>query len=229
MLKYITNLFLIILLVNGSISDMSFEDTIAKSDDNMQPVKDFANWVEFVKLNSIVQNTEKTVNDLIIGQVELPDKQCTLQLQMYEGNYYIEQDIGPFKGTNYYGNCKLILRNDEEIIDEYLLDNDWLEKMRFNKKFEIKIYDYNKDGKIEFLIGQYLSNNINEYKLYRIDNNKIVLVDGDNYFNISGKKRYSCLFDFDDSGKIYYNYYDNSKGEKVNRFVEFTNENVIKK
>lgn len=177
-------------------------------------------------------DTEEPIVDLTIAQanIELPHiGKCLLELQMYEGFYYIEKDVGPFEGDNWYGNCKLILSQDKKIINEYLLAKEWNEGMRFQDKFEILIHDYDKDGKVEFLIGQYLSSNINEYKLYRIDSNRIILVDGDNYFNISGKEKYSCLFDFNDNGEIYYQYYDNSEGKMIKRVVDFIDGSVIKK
>lgn len=44
--------------------------------------------------------------------------------------------------------------------------------MRFGSKFDISVYDYDDNGEIEFLIGQYFSSNINEYRLYRITQDK---------------------------------------------------------
>ena len=174
-------------------------------------------------------SNNKTVKDKLLGMCQLElSEGCSLELIMYNGEYYQDAELGAFQGENWLGNCKLVIKQNEKIKFEYKLDDDWSEAMRFGSQFVIAPYDYDSDGQLEFLIGQYLSSNINEYKLYRITKQKTIeKVDGGEHINISGKNRYSCTFDIGDNHEVTYEYYDNSTGKIIKRTVRFEGDKVV--
>ncbi|TCT17206.1 hypothetical protein EDC18_101504 [Natranaerovirga pectinivora] len=172
-----------------------------------------------------------SVNNKVLGKgiVQMPDlSEYTLELQMYNGKYYYDESPGAFQGDNWVGDCKLVLSKDNVMISEFNL-TDWNEEMRFQTEFDILTYDYNDDGQYEFLIGQYLSSNIYEYRLYRIKENlEIVNLQNVDYLNISGGGRYSNLLGITETGDIYYKYYDNSRMEYITKMLLFENGTVTK-
>ena len=184
---------------------------------------------EQLNTNNVEVKNDKQINNEILGTCQVfLDEEYYLELIMYEGKYYVDTEVGAFEGENWVGDCKLVIKRDEKIEYEYLLDEDWSEEMRFGSHFEIEIYDYDNDGQPEFLLGQYMSSNINEYKLYRITNEKTIeMINGGENINISGKERYSCKFNIDDNHKFFYEYYDNSTSQNKKRIVKFEGESVF--
>jgi hypothetical protein len=65
---------------------------------------------------------------------------------MFNGVFECDHNPGAFEGDNWVGNCKLILSADDKILSEYAIDGDWKEALRFQKKIEIKGFDYYTDG-----------------------------------------------------------------------------------
>lgn len=172
---------------------------------------------------------EGIVDDIILGKSQSQlDAEYSLELIMYIGEFYEDTELGAFYGDNWVGKCKLVISHNGMIESEYMLDDDWSEPMRFGNQFEIETYDYDNDGQSEFLIGQYLSSNINEYILYRMTKERIIeKIEGGENINISGKDRYSCTFDLIDLGIASYKYYDNSQGVEVKRIVRFEGDKVV--
>jgi hypothetical protein len=176
-----------------------------------------------------IGEVEKRIDNVTLGNCDrLIDEGYLIELKMFNGVFYNDPNPGAFEGDNWVGNCKLILSADDKILSEYAMDGDWKEALRFQKKFEIQAFDYYSNGEIEFLIGQYGSSNLNEYRLYRITaDKKIELVEEAGIINISGKEKYSCLFDISKDGQVSYDYYDNSKGRNVKRVIRFESGTVI--
>jgi hypothetical protein len=164
------------------------------------------------------KNKEDVIKDIIIGScdIDLGGESYKLGLYLSDGEYFFNEDPGPYYGDNWIGEFTLILYRevDDNTISRYKLKDN---EMTFNKKFEIMISDYNDDGVNEFLIGQYGSANFNVYRMYYIDENLNI-----GYYNQLGEilmsdESMSPLLNED----CIYKYYDNRTGDFIEKKIDF--------
>lgn len=166
------------------------------------------------------RSVENQIRNKILGTTDFNHNNdiYKLELIMYDGEYSYVEDIGPFYGDNWTGKCKLVLTKNGTVISKLLLAN-WEEDMLFNKVFDIKLYICAEHDSYIFSIGQYLSSNINEYRLYEISKCLELKALGSRIINISGEDRYSCELNIDNLGNLSYQYYDNSTGDYIEKSI----------
>jgi hypothetical protein len=155
----------------------------------------------------------------------------SLIVKMTDGRYYEDKEPGAYMGSNWEGKFHIQLVDDKgNIISELDLNKAFNEqKLNFQSTFSIEFDDYNNDGNIDFVIGQYASSNGNVYKLFTISpDGKIeeLLIGGQSEIFSSGGNRYSKRFEKIDMTSFKNQYYDNSKGKTVETYYSWSdNEN----
>jgi len=155
----------------------------------------------------------------------------SLIVKMTDGRYYEDKEPGAYMGSNWEGKFHIQLVDDKgNIISELDLNKAFNEqKLNFQSTFSIEFDDYNNDGNIDFVIGQYASSNGNTYKLFTISpDGKIeeLLIEGQSEIFSSGGNRYSKRFEKIDMTSFKNQYYDNSKGKTVETYYSWSdNEN----
>ena len=109
----------------------------------------------------------KITEPIIIGKAFYDD--YALVLRLYEGEYRTEYSAGPNFGPNWVGKYDLAIIDilSGEVIYNYLL-KEWGEELLFKESVALTLTDYNMDGVLEILIGQYGSQNYNTYNMYYI-------------------------------------------------------------
>ena len=149
---------------------------------------------------------------------------------MTDGRYYEDKEPGIY-GSNWEGKFHIQLVDDKgNIISELDLNKAFNEqKLNFQDVFSVEFDDYNNDGNIDFVIGQYASSNGNIYKLFTIlPDGKIAAlpIKGQPEIFSSGGNRYSKKFEKIGMTTFISQYYDNSKGEMVETYYSWSdNEN----
>lgn len=155
----------------------------------------------------------------------------SLIVKMTDGRYYEDKEPGAYMGSNWEGKFHIQLVDDKgNIISELDLNKAFnKQKLNFQSTFSIEFDDYNNDGNIDFVIGQYASSNGNTYKLFTISpDGKIeeLLIEGQSEIFSSGGNRYSKRFEKIDMTSFKNQYYDNSKGKTVETYYSWSdNEN----
>lgn len=155
----------------------------------------------------------------------------SLIVKMTDGRYYEDKEPGAYMGSNWEGKFHIQLVDDKgNIISELDLNKAFNEqKLNFQSTFSIEFDDYNNDGNIDFVTGQYASSNGNTYKLFTISpDGKIeeLLIEGQSEIFSSGGNRYSKRFEKIDMTSFKNQYYDNSKGKTVETYYSWSdNEN----
>lgn len=152
----------------------------------------------------------------------------SLIVKMTDGRYYEDKEPGAYMGSNWEGKFHIQLVDDKgNIISELDLNKAFNEqKLNFQSTFSIEFDDYNNDGNIDFVIGQYASSNGNVYKLFTISpDGKIeeLLIGGQSEIFSSGGNRYSKKFEKIDMTSFKNQYYDNSKGKTVETYYSWLN------
>lgn len=121
-------------------------------------------------------------NEILTEEIiNLPDGQSVrMQLVMNKGVYYTDnwENYLPGGGiyeTNYQGTYQLWMVTAENCVaQKYDLTPDFdSDTLNFPESFEIKIFDYNDDGLLDFTIGQYGSSSMQLYNLYTLDSDSI--------------------------------------------------------
>lgn len=156
-------------------------------------------------------------------------KEEIVQLVMSEGEYFEEKDPGAFQGGNWKGIFVLeVFDHQGNKISEYLLNKSFgNEMLLFRDPFPIYFQDYNQDGNLEFLIGQYVSSNGSSYKMFSVnEKGKVSPVgiwektsngfQGNPYLYISSSKP-SVELKQPEPGNITWQFYDQTKGEYMTR------------
>lgn len=145
----------------------------------------------------------------------------SIELVMLEGSHIIDNSVGAIEYTGEYwqGKCQLELSRNDEMIDSIEMNNIFEGILSFKDTFSIETFE--EEGITYFLIGQYFSSNLNDYKLFKVVDDKIIYCKELGSINISGKPKYSCLLDDMGDGRYKYQFYDNSIGEEVNRILVF--------
>lgn len=154
------------------------------------------------------------VNDPVVIGSAYYDDYC-IALQMYEGSYESEFVLGANGVSNWKGKYELIIADtvDGKIVQKFALE-DWSETMNFQEQGTLHITDYNNDGILEVLIGQYGTTNFNVYHMYYITPDLEI-----GYFSEIGElmissKELSPILEVKD-GMVAYSVYDNSVGGYV--------------
>jgi len=75
-----------------------------------------------------------------------------------------------FTGEYWQGKCVLELSSDNEIVDSIDINGIFGGKLIFKDRFSIETF--HEDGITYFLIGQYVSSNLHDYRLFKISDQK---------------------------------------------------------
>lgn len=160
----------------------------------------------------------RRVTPIVIGSAYYDN--YLIALQMYEGSYESEFILGPNSVSNWSGKYELIIADtvDGKIIKNFDLE-DWSETMRFQEQGALNLTDYNCDGILELLIGQYGTTNSNIYHMYYITRDLEI-----GYFSEIGEiiidsKELSPILEIKE-GMVEYSVYDNSIGCNVIKKID---------
>lgn len=151
---------------------------------------------------------------------EMNKENYILALRLYNGEYYEEYTPGSNFGGNWTGKFKLCIIDtlENKVVESYEMQ-EW-DEFLVKDKFDITLMDYNKDGNYEFLIGQYGSSNIKIYRMYYITKDfKIGYYDNIGEINISNESL-SPELKVNSNGKLEYSFYDNSKGDTIQKTID---------
>lgn len=161
-----------------------------------------------------------------------------LAINMVEGKYHEENEIESELGWNWEGKFVLQLTDNKGVVLSKLDLNKALnfETLNFNGRFTIEFDDYNKDGDIDFAIGQYYMENTFEYTLFTIKSSgQIELLPIEEGKILSYYEGYSTKFEKTEKIGFKARYYNNSMGENIevnyrwtnNRFAVDKNEEML--
>lgn len=146
-----------------------------------------------------------------------------LQLVLVDGKQFLGESVGYGGGTdlmNFEGEYELQVLKDGKLISK-IENKDLLAislndtTLNFNNEFDFAFEDYNRDGDIDFTLGQFAGSNGYLYNIFSIDMNGRIRkldVNGDLWaashdFSAKFKKASSTSFEFQK--------YDNAKGESL--------------
>lgn len=146
-----------------------------------------------------------------------------LQLVLVDGKQFLGESVGYGGGTdlmNFEGEYELQVLKDGKLISK-IENKDLLvislndTTLNFNNEFDFAFEDYNRDGDIDFTLGQFAGSNGYLYNIFSIDMNGTIRkldVNGDLWaashdFSATFKKASSTSFEFQK--------YDNAKGESL--------------
>jgi beta-lactamase regulating signal transducer with metallopeptidase domain len=152
----------------------------------------------------------------------------SLIVKMTDGRYYEDNEPDPYMGENWEGEFHIQLVDGKgNIISELDLNKAFNEQeLNFQSAFDIEFDDYNNDGNIDFVIGQYAFSNGNVYKLFTISSDgkiEVLPIEGQSEIFSSGGNRYSKRFEKIDTTSFKNQYYDNSKGKTVETYYSWSN------
>lgn len=156
-----------------------------------------------------------------------------LRLQMIKGKYYEEWNPGPYMGTIWEGDFIIELIDDSgELISQIDLSKVYKGKLIFTSSFQIEFDDYNKDGDLDFTIGQYASSNGREYTLFTLrKDGKIELLPINGYSSLFISKTtgyYSTKLTKKTDTSFTIEYYDNSVAKNIQNEFEWDGKEFIK-
>lgn len=142
----------------------------------------------------------------------------TLRVIMTKGKVIHDSDPGPFMGDRWEGNFAVELADagGKRIGLTDLNEAFGESTLLFTRTFTIQFEDYNKDGSLDFTIGQYASSNGYVYKLFTIGTEGISalpLEGRSTLFNASSE--YSVRFPKLEQPGFHSTYYDNSFGKNI--------------
>jgi bla regulator protein BlaR1 len=145
-----------------------------------------------------------------------------LRLKMIRGRYHEDWSPGAYMGTLWEGDYVIEL-NDESgsVLASTDLSKVYQEPLIFNCAFQLQFDDYNNDGDPDFTIGQYASGNGNAYRIFTLRKDgkiEALPVHGQSeLFMGNMEERYSAKLEKVNDTAFKAEYYDNSKGETVER------------
>lgn len=156
-----------------------------------------------------------------------------LRIQMVKGKYYETWTPGPYMGTIWEGDFIIELTDDlGNIVSQIDLSTVYSEPLIFTSPFQIEFDDYNNDSDIDFTIGQYVSSNGREYKLFTIrkdgkidvlsvkDHNSLLISNTTGYYSTKLTKKTDTSFVIE--------YYDNSISKNIENEFEWNGKEFIK-
>lgn len=144
----------------------NIHDKISKSLDTNKPLSN--------------NNIQIELNEFTVAYKIITPKNNVLRLVLTEGKisevWNCEVFQPEFFGHDFVGKYKLIYETcTGEVIDSLDLSmGDFGDELRFKNMFEFKLTDYNKDGYIDFTIGQFLTTSNWRYKIFTIKNDRII-------------------------------------------------------
>ncbi len=202
-------------VTDGSVKSVlkSDDEALAKE---LEKATDVAAYIDFIK-----EQTEFHVevkDPVIMASATFDD--YGVFLQMYEGSYQSDFNIGLYFGANWIGSYELAIVHtpSNKVVITYKL-SDWNEPMCFQETFDLKLTDYDKDGNFEVLIGQYGTVNYNRYHMYQIGGDLRI-----SYYSEIGEILISSREmspELEVKGDVIrYSYYDNSKGKEVIKEID---------
>lgn len=179
--------------------------------------------IEVSNKNNIEEIKETSIEELkdrmIFGMAKRDDYH--IELVMLEGSHIIDNTIGAddYTGEYWKGKCQLELKKKDEMIDSLDVNDIFEELLTFKETFIIETFD--EQDITYFLIGQYFSSNLNDYRLFKIVEDKLIYCEEVGSINISGKYKYSCVIENIGDGRYKYQFYDNSIDKVANRILVF--------
>ncbi|HOJ12649.1 MAG TPA: DUF4652 domain-containing protein [Clostridiales bacterium] len=156
-----------------------------------------------------------------------------LVVKMIDGEYYDDEEPGPFMGPNWVGKFAVELINVKgNVISEFDLNKSFNEaKLRFGSTFEIEFDDYNDDGNLDFTIGQYASSNGRDYKIFTIREDKKIaelpIKDYPTLFISNTTGYYSTRLTKVDKTTFKKEYYDNSESKCFEDVFQWTGKEFV--
>lgn len=189
-----------------------------------------------------IDNTQKINYDIKINSPMtlsnndlFPINRCNqyMRLKMVKGRYYEDWSPGAYMGTIWEGYFSIELADESgNLISLTDLNEIYNEPLIFNSSFQIQFDDYNNDGDADFTIGQYVSGNGRNYKLFTIrkDGNieELHIKDYSSLFISDTTGFYSTKLTKTDNLTFKINYYDNSKGETLEDIFKWNGKEFIK-
>lgn len=150
------------------------------------------------------------------GEFTMYGRQYVLELQLQNPTQEISRVPSPWSGYVWNGEGQLILRDAEtgQVMDACKLEG-WSEPLQFQEEFTIQFCDYNGDGTLEFLIGQYAGANYNVYQMYDVSGVQAIGYCEELGELMIASDSLSPILEYDSDGTVYYSYYDNASGEQV--------------
>jgi len=170
------------------------------------------------------------VRVLSSGQIRVAGGSFEVYVEMVDGKYYTEDEVGPGGGTypeNYEGTYRLRVvqpelsaRENTVFVYDRMAD-DFGGQLNFSGSFNLVWDDYNGDGQPDFTLGQWAGSNGNIYNLYtQNDRGQIVRLDtgGEMYMAERGP---SVRLEKIDDTRFTTSYYDQIEGSYKQRVYEW--------
>ncbi len=138
-----------------------------------------------------------------------------LRLKMVKGRYYEDWNPGAYMGTLWEGNFVIELADEfGKTIAETDISKMFSEPLTFKSSFDLEFDDYNKDGNLDFTIGQYASGNGRVYKIFTLRKDgkidELPVKDHPEMFISNSTGYYSAKLNKIDGTTFETEYYDNS-------------------
>ncbi|WP_159881754.1 hypothetical protein [Paenibacillus puerhi] len=172
---------------------------------------------------------------MTVARSELPDGK-KLGVSLVEGRYFEDWITpGPFMGKNWEGEFRLqwFDESGNELHGISLNSSFRDESLTFNREFQIHTDDYNGDGDLDFVIGQYASSNGYTYRMFTLNQaerciQELGLQPASELFISSGEGTYSIPLEKTGTDSFRIGYYDNSKGVQVESVYKWEKDRFIK-
>ncbi|MEK8128138.1 hypothetical protein WMW72_09510 [Paenibacillus filicis] len=170
-----------------------------------------------------------------VSRTELPNGH-KLSVTLVKGRYFEDwTSPGPFMGKNWEGEFRLQWLNEsgKEVHSLSLNAPFHTESMTFNEVFSIHTDDYNDDGNLDFVIGQYGSSNGNVYRMFTLNQTEkciqeLGLQSSHELFISSSEGRYSVPLEKTGKGAFKISYYDNAKGSTIDETYRWDRDRFVK-
>ncbi|WP_128896863.1 hypothetical protein [Longirhabdus pacifica] len=146
---------------------MFFLNGCVEEKNTLNEIKETSNNMVENKNNDIVVKSPITVS------MNQYTEGTTLYIKLVEGEYSEDwsntSSMRDF-GRNYSGTFNIVLEDTNgEVLSSYEIND-----LNFTELFDLKLDDYNNDGKLDFTLGQFFSSNGYLYRIYSVIDNNIV-------------------------------------------------------
>lgn len=199
--------FFIILIINLLFTACSVKDgnKTVSSESSIQSKEKFSDII--IQSPMTISN-----NDLF----NINGEHQYLRLKMIKGRYYEDWNPGAYMGTLWEGYYIIELTDEfSNTIARTELSEIYNEPLIFNSQFQLQFDDYNNDGDIDFTIGQYVSSNGKNFRIFTLRNNgkieELLIKDRSSLFISDTTGYYSVKLRKIDDISFKIEYYDNSK------------------
>ncbi|SDC64194.1 hypothetical protein SAMN02799630_01058 [Paenibacillus sp. UNCCL117] len=160
-----------------------------------------------------------------------------IAIALVEGRYFEEWTTpGPFMGKNWEGEFRLQWLDEagHELHAVSLNTSFQGEQLAFNGDFTIYTDDYNGDGDLDFVIGQYGSSNGSVYRIFTLKQAEQCIqelgldTEGGGLFVSSSDGRYSIPLTKTAKDAFRVSYYDNAQGAHIESTYKWDRDRFVK-